>query len=536
MTEWNLLSRTLQVLTRKMSPQTVWRLAFGCIIAAEVLMLLWVGRKQWYFFDEWRLVVERVVPHPNGALAQFKLLFKPDGEHVIGLPLAFFVVLVRWFGIANYWPFVVVNIIVRVATLFVLDDVCRRVGARRLVRLLAVTGIAFFGEGYESLFGQSLMFAGFTLVFCLMAIRSSVRTDVSERRAGIVSAIWLACSILSSSYGFPVVAGVALFYLLTRRRLAAAVSLVLPPIVFLTVRMITGGEYSQQQPVAAGRLGLYVHYVERGLSAVGDAVTGMDGIGLAGFVGIVALCLWLVHDDRSRALVISMVVAIVLFYFEASLSRSVLGPEQASQANRYAFFCGVLVAIMFAAAWGQRRLDARWATIATLLIGVSLANSAGWLVDGSAYYTDRMQISRARLALGFEIVDSGIGFYVPDPEFAGDLNGGRLRSVLSSPYADGFKAESKQCYDHWNQELARAGIAEESLTGDQRVALLVLLNEHSIGVGPAGTPLDQLVQLANENAGGSGILAQFKDVYAALASHPVAPADFVPTTARCPHA
>ena len=535
MTEWNLLSRTLQVLNRKMSPQTVWRLAFGCIIAAEVVMLLWVGRKQWYFFDEWRLVVERVIPHPHGPLAEFKLLFKPDGEHVIGLPLTFFVILVRWFGIENYWPFVFVNIIVRVATLFVLDDVCRRVGARRLVRLLAVAGIAFFGEGYESLFGQSLMFAGFTLVFCLLAIRSSVRTDVSERRAGIVSAIFLTCSILSSSYGFPVVAGVALFYLLTRRRQAAAVSLLVPPIVFIVVRMITGGQYSQQQPIAPGRLGLYIHYVERGLSAVGDAVTGMDGIGLAGFVGIVVLCLWLVDDDCSRAIVISMLVAIVLFYFEASLSRSVLGPEQATAANRYAFFCAVLVAIMFAAAWGHRRLDTRWATIATLLIAVSLVNSAGWLVDGSAYYTNRMEISRARLALGFAIIDRGIGFYVPDPEFANDLTGGRLRSVVNSSYAKGFMAEAQRCYDHWNHELTRAGVGADSVTGDEKIALMVLLGEHSFGIGPAGTPLDQLVQLANENVGGSGVFAQFKAEYTSLASHPVAPADFVPTTARCTH-
>src|SRR5258706_6632060 len=151
-------------------------------------------------------------------------MFKPDGEHVIGLPLIFFVTLVRWFGIDNYWPFVFVNIIVRVATLFALDFVLRRAGARRVVRLLAVASIAFFGEGYESLFGQSLMFAGFTMVFCLLAIGSSLHTDVSERRAGVTAALWLTLSILSSSYGFPVVGGVALFFLLTRRWRAALVS------------------------------------------------------------------------------------------------------------------------------------------------------------------------------------------------------------------------------------------------------------------------------------------------------------------------
>ena len=188
MTEWNLTSKPLQVLTQRISPRTLWRLAFGSIIVAEVVMLLWVGRKEWYFFDEWRLVVERVVPHPNGLFAEFKLLFKPDGEHVIGIPLTFFVVLVRWVGLDNYWPFIFVNILVRIATLLLVDDVCRRIGARRIVRLLAVACIAFFGEGYESLFAQSVMFAGFTLIFGLLAIRQSLKTDISDRRAGITSA------------------------------------------------------------------------------------------------------------------------------------------------------------------------------------------------------------------------------------------------------------------------------------------------------------------------------------------------------------
>src|SRR4026208_2291390 len=112
-----------------------------------------------------------------------------------------------------------INVVVRVVTLVILDDVCRRAGARRLVRLLAVATIAFFGEGYESLFAQSVMFAGFTLIFGLMAIRGGLKIDVAERGVGIVSGVWLSLSVLSSSYGFPVVVGVALFFLLTRRRL-----------------------------------------------------------------------------------------------------------------------------------------------------------------------------------------------------------------------------------------------------------------------------------------------------------------------------
>ncbi len=533
MTEWNLTSSPLQVLTRRVTPQTLFRLAFGCIIAAEVLMLLWVGRREWYFFDEWRLVVERVVPHANGPLAEFKLLFKPDGEHVIGIPLTFFVILVRWFGLDTYWPFIFVNIIVRVVTLVLVDDVCRRAGARRIVRLLAVATIAFFGEGYESLFAQSVMFAGFTLIFGLLAIGQSLKVEISERRAGIISAVWLACSVLSSSYGFPVVVGVALFFLLTHRRRAALVSLLVPPMVFMGVRLITGGEYSQQQPISTARIPLYIHYVQSGLSAVGESVLGTDALGVASFVGIAIASLLLVTNARSRAFVISMIVAIVAFYFEASLSRSVFGPDQARAATRYTFFCGVLAVCMIAAAWGQRRLEARWVPVVAVLAIASFANNIAWLGDGSSYYTDRMQISRARLALGLKIIDQGLTFYVPDPEFAADLNGDRLGDVIASPYDDEFMVEARKCFEHWDQELVRAGVPVTSMDAEQRAALLVLLSEHSLGAGSPGATLDELVQIAAQNQGGSGVFAQFQETFAGLASQPVGTSGFVPTTQRC---
>jgi hypothetical protein len=511
----------------------MWRLAFGGIIVAEIAMLLWVGRKEWYFFDEWRLVSDRVVPHPHGLVAELRLLFKPDGEHVIGIPLTFYVILVRWFGLANYWPFIFVNVLVRVATLVLIDDLCRRLGARRIVRLLAVACIAFFGEGYESLFAQSVMFAGFTLIFAMLAIRQSLKTDISDRRAGWTSAAWLSASILSSSYGFPVVAGVALFFLLTNRRRPAIVSLVIPPIVFMAVRLFAGGEYAQQQPVATGRIPLYIHYVQSGLSAVGEAILGLDALGIASFVGIAVACLWLVTETRARAFVVAMLVAIVVFYFEASLSRSVFGPEQARAATRYTFFCGVLAVCMIAAAWGQRRVEGKWLPIVAILVIVSFANNIAWLGDGSDYYTSRMQISRARVALGLEIIHQDLAFYAPDPEWAAVLSGDQLGEVIASPYFDNFMGEARSCFDHWNQELTRAGIADDSINGEQRAAMLVLLSEHSLGAGDPSLTLGQLIAVAGQNDAGSGLFAQFQDAYVSLESAPVGSSGFVPTTQRC---
>ena len=297
--------------------------------------------------------------------------------------------------------------------------------------------------------------------------------------------LWLSASVLSSSYGFPVVAGVALFFLLTRRRLPALVSLIVPPIVFMTVRLITGGEYAQQQPVATGRIPLYIHYVQSGLSSVGEAILGLDALGVASFAAITVASLLLVTDDRTRAFIVAMLVAIVVFYFEASLSRSVFGPDQARAATRYTFFCGVLAVCMIAAAWGQRRIEKRWVPIVVVLAIVSFANNIAWLGDGSDYYTTRMEISRARLAVGFGIIDRNLTFYAPDPEFAGDLTDDRLGSVIASRYDDEFMVEANRCVDHWNNELARAGIADDAIDDQQRAALLVSTERAFAGRRPA---------------------------------------------------
>ena len=49
--------------------------------------------------------------------------------------------------------------------------------------------------------------------------------------------------------------------------------------------------------------------------------------------------------------------------------------------------------------------------------------------------------------------------------------------------------EAGRCVDHWNQELARAGIPDDGIDDEQRAALLVLMSEHAFGLGDAGTTL-----------------------------------------------
>lgn len=488
-----------------------WRLTLGAVFLAEALMLIVVGRHQWYFFDEWRLVVERVAPHPQGARALFEQLFKPDGEHVIALPLAVFIVLTRWVGIDNYWPFIVANVVIRLATLWLADDIIRRLSARRSARLFVVTLIAFFGAGHESLFGQSLIFAGMTLVFCLLAIREMLKPAGNEWIRGGIAAAFLVGAIFSSSYGFPVVVGVSLYFVLTSRRIAAALSLIVPPVAFLVVRALAGGAYAQQQPVALDRVPLYIDYVQFGLGRVGEGITGLDGLGFASFVALVAGCVWLSRGKPTAWFGLAMLLSVVAFFGQASLSRSIFGAEQAG-ASRYVFFCAVLGLMALGAAWGQRRVDPRQAVVVALVVLISLSNSVGELIAGGTDYTDRMQLAKNRLTVGFAALARGSGQFVPDPDGAPDLFLDRLYTVLDWSGSDELIEIGDRCFQGRLDELAAAGVDVELLDIRTQTALVLLLNEHAVGALTA-TPqatIGELIAAAADGGITNSVIQQFQ--------------------------
>jgi len=95
-------------------------------------------------------------------------------------------------------------------------------------------------------------------------------------------------------------------------------------------------------------------------------------------------------------------------------------------------------------------------------------------------------------------------------------------------------AEAGRCFDHWNQELDRAGISADAIDDEQRAALLVLMSENSLGVlGDPGKTLGELIQFAGSPATDNGLLTQFTDSYKALAAGPLDSSGFVPTKVRC---
>lgn len=510
------------------SHRAIWPVLYGGVFAAQATMLLLAGRNQWYFFDEWRLIVERIAA--PGDVNLFERLFRPDGEHVIAVPLALFVVLANIGGLDAYWPFIVANVLVRLATMWVADDIVRRLGGRRIARLMVLVSIAFFGEGFESLFGQSLIFAGVTLVFSLLAVREAIRDDVSMWRATVLATIFLVVAVFSTSYAFPVVLAVALILGVMRGVVPGLVALAVPPLTFLAVRALAGGSYSEQQAISPRFAGAYVDYVQVGLTSVGEGVTGLVGLGLASFVLVVVLGIMVARDRRAGVLLAAMTLAVVAFYGQASLSRSALGAGQAAS-TRYLFFCGVLVLVMLGSTWGARRVPPRLAVVVAVLFIVSISNHVGRLADGYDFYIPEMQLSQDRLLVGFVLEDQ-FELFVPDPDWAPDLSSGRLDAVVAWDGTEQFLEEGQVCVDRWVGALDDLGLDLSAYSEEEIAALVLLLNEHSLGYGVPGADFGDLVGFAAGGNTSSKVLDQLTAVYVELTER-VGDNPAVPARVRC---
>ena len=318
------------------------------------------------------------------------------------------------------------------------------------------------------------------MIFCLLAIREMLKPTTSQWVSGGLAAAYLVGAIFSSSYGFPVVVGVALYFALTSRRIAAALSFIVPPVAFLLVRALAGGSYGQQQPIALDRVPLYIDYVQFGLGKLGEEITGLDGLGLVSFVALVAPCIWFGRGREQAWFGVAMIVSVVLFLGQASLSHSVFGADQAG-ASRYLFFCGVLVFMMVGASWGSRRVNRRAAVVVALLVFVNLTNSIGGVINGRPFYTNNMELWKARLSVGFAAARRGFDQFVPDPDWAPDLYLSRLQTVVKWSGSDTLIAAGNTCIERSLDELTTARIDVRSLGLRDQTALVLLLHEHSLG-------------------------------------------------------
>jgi hypothetical protein len=312
-------------------------------LVAAAAFLLWENRHQWFWVDEWAMIVNRgIVGHHSQGL------WEPHNEHWSTIPVLIYRGLFAVFGIRTYLPYVVVLILIQLLTVHLLWRILLRNGVSALVAACACAIFAILGSGYEDLtFAFGLSQIGSVATGFAALLVAPQEGDFNRRDVWV----WVLAvtSLMFSGIGITMVFVIGVVAFLRRGAKVAVLTVSVPAAAYL-VWYVTYGHDAPPAPMQQSfttALQAAPAFVWRGLTDAVDSTAGLAGIGP---VVLVLLGLWLVRSIRFDRppwpTVVAMALGAVVFLALTDIRRSGFGIAYAGT-SRYVY---VVVALLLPAA------------------------------------------------------------------------------------------------------------------------------------------------------------------------------------------
>ena len=323
---------------RRNSPPVVTGALWLSLIGAFGF-LVWVDRHQWFDSDEWGFLVGRSVLGHQGTAG----LLQASNGHWVTIPILGFRVLFAIFGARTYLPYIVVTIVVSLATTYLLWRLLLRIGVSPWLSVIACALFAVLGVAFEDLtsaFQWTLI--GPVLIGLAALLISPVRGPLGRRDAVVVAL--LVAGLLFSNVGVVMVVVVTVAVTL-RRGLRTGVAVAVVPAVVYSAWYFAYARHTS----GAGQLPLRTalqgapNFVWQGLLAAMNGATGLAGIGS---VLLVLLAIWLLRNSRWNQepwpILLATASGALVFLFLTALARGGLG-NPGAQSSRYTY---VVIALL----------------------------------------------------------------------------------------------------------------------------------------------------------------------------------------------
>ncbi|MFP5375227.1 MAG: hypothetical protein ACLGIO_00400 [Acidimicrobiia bacterium] len=387
---------------------------------------MWFNRNQWFFGDEWAFFAHRMTGWGG------RVLFAPHNEHWSTAPILVYRALYAVAGLRTYVPYVVVLVVLHLATAHLLWRVMNRVGVAPLVATALAAVFAVLGSGGENLlWAFQIGFVG-SVALGLVHLLLADHPGPFGRRDRLAWAVAVA-GLAFSGISVTMTATSGLVVLL-RRGLRDAVATVAPPAAVYVVWFAAVGH--EGLGGGGGRLVELLDvpaYLWTGLSAALEDASGIPG---AGAVLVVVVTGWLLRQravlGTPRALPTGMAAGSACLFVMLAAGRSGLGVEQATS-SRYLYIAAALVlptvGLMLSEA--TRHLAARQLAAVAVLVPVLVHNVAG-LRELSHHEADREDAVRRRLWGALALVGQGdpeLASTVPEPRFTPNASVDVLRRL-----------------------------------------------------------------------------------------------------------
>lgn len=396
-------------------------------LAAALLVLLAIGRDQWFWWDEWAFLVPE---HPG--------LLVPHVGHWSTSPLVLTLALKSVFGLNSYLPFLVVVLAVHLAVTHLLWRVMRRVGVHPALATAFAVLFALLGAAAENILWafQVGYIGGMALGLASVLMVDRVGLTVCRSAVGMVMAV---LSLTFAGTAIPLVVAGTIVVLVRRGRRAALLFAGIPGAVFTIWYLLVS------RP--ADPSGIAVDNLTDALVGVPEfaALMYSDGYGVvlpvsaAGAAIVVLIVLWAVRNaalGTGRALAAyALVVASVVFAVMTAATRMDFG-EGAPSLGRYVYAIVAMtmpLAALAVSAITQRRASRMAALV--VICALTLYNT-GKLIDVATFEASRerevREIFSASVALALDEPGRFDLAALPAPVVAPDVTLGDLLELHRS--------------------------------------------------------------------------------------------------------
>lgn len=386
-------------------------------LAGAGILLVWLGRRQWFVLDEWVVIVDRAFFPRSGDLS----MFEPHNDHPVFLAGLVYRALLAIVGLRTYVPYLAVVIVLHLVTVHLLYRLCRdRLDVRAPAALL-VTGIAaVLGSGWENLLTAWQMTfvgsvaAGFGALLLASRDDPSVRSD-----AGV--AFLAVLSVLASGVGVAMCAALALTVVLgarpdrsTGRRLALMLGPAVAVYGLWYLAFAISAEASDP-PLAEG-VRRIPEFVYEGMAAAMTSTLHLA------WIGPLALALAVAGAVLTRALpgwslAVGSAAGSVVFLALTGVRRYVNGVETAGS-SRYVYVVMMLLAPLLALMIDRAVANARVQLALLVLGGTILARAQITTLADEATVWERIELRDRDLIVAAAVDADGLVPSVVSPTVA----------------------------------------------------------------------------------------------------------------------
>lgn len=366
-----------------------------------LLLLVYIGSKQWFFFDEWDIIWQ-----PEAA----RRFTQGHNGHWSAVPIAIWSALQHVFGLSSYLPFISTAVLAHLTTAHLIWRLMLRAGSEGWVATALATVFIFFGAAAENLlWAFQLGFMG-AIAFGLGAVLIAMRP-----RTTIGSIIAIATLLLlgaaTSGTALPLFVAVAWTLLLCHGWRTTLITMIVPTALYgvwyVFLRSAAGTDAFKVQSISEALTGI-PSFIGNMLVGGFDASTPIPGFGIIMVTALASWALFVVRGRRwspSTAVTSGMLISGVVFAAMTAYSRLALGVDYADE-SRYIYLAVMttLPAIALMLSWCARTgWPARLLVLS--LIGVVFVYNVGLLDKTARAWADRERNSHADISAALDLAD-----------------------------------------------------------------------------------------------------------------------------------